>query len=291
MYTKRRFIILRRPIAGSDLPTLLGRITLDYTFPLDNSVPLDPTPYTRGCLLGVLTETAAETWGEAAEGSLIKTALKPFAEVTYGKSSEKIYNMNTSLIRTHSVQNHTVVFERIWEKHKEEIDKLIGNTSSRLGIMPDKIYMVTGYKTVFDATRTKVATASKDVVLSGKVPLGAAAVPVPPGTAAEGSIETRNHSGDGFHSTLVGETAVAVEYHTYKRSRILALLRKRACGSFVDGGVKLYDGGIAMGAGSSAEEEEEFDNEFMVEVEGDDADRYSLKEGVSDSFWVPQDEA
>lgn len=290
MYKKRRFIILRRPIAGADLSTLLGKITLDYTSPLDNSVPEDPTPYTRGCLLGDTTETAAEIWGSAADGTLLKAALKPFVEVTYGTDSEKIYTLDSALIRTHGIESHTRVFERIWQKHKDAIDELIDNATSRLRVIPDKIYMVTGYKAVFDATRTEATTTSKDFSVSGKVPVPTSGA-VPPGTRIEGSWQRTRDSGEGIQSTLVGETAVAVEYRTYKRSRILAFLRKKAIGTFVDAGVKLHDPSIAMGAERNAEEEEEdeSDDEFMLEVDGSDAHCYSLEEGMFDQFWVPQD--
>ncbi|KAM5346036.1 hypothetical protein ACJ41O_009041 [Fusarium nematophilum] len=293
---RRRFLILRYPIHSQDLPRLLGKITLDYTSPLDNSVPDDPTSFTRGCVCGVLEETAVETWGSAEEGSLIHAALKPFTEVTYGSNYQKTYSMASSVIRTRTLQNHDKVFERIWEKHDKDILKLLGTTSSRLSALPEKMYIVIGYKTVMDATRTENDSTGAAFSLVGKIPVGAAAA-APTGGTAPANMAVQVSAGrkkvdlSGGHGTLVGETAVAVEYRKYERSCILAWTRRKSYGPIIDAGVKMFEGGRAMGGrgdSGAKEEEEGSGNDLLLDLQVQDIEEFVLKDGESDEFYIPK---
>ncbi|KAF2248251.1 hypothetical protein BU26DRAFT_519977 [Trematosphaeria pertusa] len=292
---RHRFLILRSPIAGQDLPKLLGRLTLDYTSPLDNSVPDDPTSFTKDHLRGVVEETAAEVWGTAQDGSKIQAALKPFGEVSISTDGEKSYSFDAAMIKTHQLRDHDAVFELIFEKHKKDINQLMDSIAPRLGILPEKVYMVIGYKSVENASFSGEESESLSVKASGEAPVGATANAVAPGVTplnatASLSGEAHRSTKSGHKGSLTGETGVAVEYRTLKRSWILAWTRKKSYGSIYSIGVKYFGGGDAMGKETTDEQEneEEEGDELMLELEDEDVDGYELCDGVWDDFYVPK---
>lgn len=152
---RQRFLILDYPIPGDQVSKLLGRLTLDFKHPMDASEPADPSAITRPFLQPPIREKAARIFASAAHDHNLRIALEPFIDLPNGPTPGTETSLATALIETHRLRDHNKVFTRLIDKYPKEISDMMSYENARFGHVPDKLYMVIGYKCILDSHATE----------------------------------------------------------------------------------------------------------------------------------------
>ncbi|KAF2252126.1 hypothetical protein BU26DRAFT_561895 [Trematosphaeria pertusa] len=298
---RRRFLILDYPIPGEEVDKLLGRLTIDFKHPMDASEPADPSSIAKDFLQPPIREKAARILASASQDRNLRIALEPFLGVSNGSNFSTEISLESSLIETHRLRDHNKVFARIMDKYSKDISEMMSYENARFGVAPDKLYMVIGYKCVVDPTKSVRVSHGRTASASAKVPIGAAANAIAPGSLPLGSSlettsEQRRTGNLNADSQVEGKVVFAVEYKMYKKSRVLSLFRrKKLPWGYMSDRVLSFAPGQAMGEDDD-EEESVGSEEHSEDSEEEDAMDKELAEGGYicrlglDEFYVPHRE-
>jgi hypothetical protein len=267
---------------------------------MDASEPRDPSPITNNFLQPPIREKAARIFATASQDHNLRVALEPFIDTSNRSSKSISTSLEGSLIETHRLRDHNKVFERIMAKYSTQIAEMMSYENARFGVVPERLYMVIGYKCILSPTKSVSVGSDKTWSASDNTAVGMAASAMAPGTLPVDSSIASAYNRTKQTSLITeghieGKVVFAVEYKMYKKSRVLSdFRRKKLPWGFVSDRVMEFAPGQAMGKddedsmGSDAERSEESEEEDAMDAELTEGG-YICRLGL-DEFYVPHRE-
>ncbi|KAF1999336.1 hypothetical protein P154DRAFT_577058 [Amniculicola lignicola CBS 123094] len=258
---------------ASEIPNLLGAITLSYTSPLRETCPKHLPLFMRAHKDKLISPTSDENFHTLLSSTHSKEAharLSAIAHLNFDSALEDAARLETLKVTTHALKNQHSLFRKLRGSWKAELEVL--RADSLTGPTPDQLYMVVGIKTCHDASVSNSTARSRTLDADAVVPTGVEAF-----TAGPNPVPLRLGGGvtkvvkKEQAMTLTGERIFALQYLIVKPRRdwMSSMLRKRS-NSLELGSEMRVSGDRGLMYGTGGEDEEDEDEEDDGEDNGDD---------------------